>query len=107
MNAAFFLSAARAIIAEPVRWTRYSAARNVRGQPVPAVDGLARCWCAYGALEAVGGLADGPAGDLLRDAAEAVHGASVVTCNDRLGHAAVLAMYDRAIALAAAEAEGR
>lgn len=95
------LKAARELIADPNHWTKGSFARDASGQTCSPTSEFAVCWCASGALRKVEGcqLDDLPvAWDYL---STCVPGGSVAAFNDgaRL-HAAVLKMYDKAIALA-------
>jgi hypothetical protein len=69
------LRQARALIADPAHWTRGAHARN--------------------ALDAITGVAS----------SDACRWKDIVDVNDEDGHAAVLEMYDRAIALAESEPE--
>lgn len=93
------LVAARALIADEKRWTQREFARDETGIPVDPVDDSACAWCALGALSRV--LNCSPLGE---DWSRVETLASVVTedglvveVNDTDGHAAVLAMFDRAI----------
>ena len=43
------LKAARALIADPERWTQRTDARNAHGLPVDPRDTDATCWCPIGA----------------------------------------------------------
>jgi hypothetical protein len=94
------LRAARALIEDPKRWTKGEEARNADGDPIHPSKPEAVCWCALGATIRVGGnradLRTLTMACALRDAEPS--GFGVVDVNDRDGHAAVLALYDRAIA---------
>ncbi len=93
------LTEARRTITDPDRWTTRVMARDVSMEAVDPYDPRAQRWCAIGSLmlasvtlaptrayeEAVDALLDG-AGDR-----------GLFETNDQLGHAAVLAMFDRAI----------
>ena len=102
------LTAARAMLAERVRWTQGEMARDAYGSPIDAEADGAVCFCAWGAFTRASlGWEDTPAE---RQADNAMYAAAVALfqyypsqVNDQLGHAAVLRMYDRAIELA----EGR
>lgn len=97
------LKAARELIADVQHWTIGAPARDAYGASVAGVSKRAVCWCTIGALVRVEG-AWGPAQDFLREVAG---GASLVTVNDRDGHAAVLNLFDRAIAISKLESEVR
>lgn len=105
------LRAARAIIAEREHWTTGEMARNAEGNSCPWGSRDAVRFCALGAIRRVvrdpGDVIDACA--VLHAAARALYPekASFVTeVNDQLGHEAVLAMFDRAIA-AWGEAEAK
>jgi len=93
---------ARALIADENRWCRSSLAKDELDREVRPTDPLARRWCAYGALvvaafELVG---DVKQAQKLADAvAKEVRGqSSLINTNDTKGHAAVLALFDQALA---------
>jgi hypothetical protein len=101
------LIAARARIADQAQWTTEVYARDASGNSVlPNAPGACR-WCAYGALVAEGAEEHGPEAGLLTRAARSLRSYGVLGTNDELGHAAVIAMYDHAIELAALCEEGR
>jgi hypothetical protein len=98
---------ARALIADRMHWTSGTLACTSDGQPVAWDDRLASQWCAQGAIYRA-------ACDLVGDPKEAMHisaplinsicplGSSLLrghltTINDRWGHAAVLALFDKAL----------
>jgi hypothetical protein len=100
---------ARTLIADPQHWTWGTLARSREGQEVSWADRFAHRWCAMGAIYRA-------AFDLLGDANKAANvGNDVVrsiippgvsqlrgylaTLNDRKGHAAVIAAFDRALAV--------
>ena len=93
---------ARALIADERHWCRGSLARDERGQQVDPTDVVARRRCAYGALiaaafELVGDL--NQAHKLADAVAKDIRGpSSLINTNDTLGHAAVLAIFDTALA---------
>src|SRR5262249_2010554 len=113
-NALTALMQARALIADPERWTRSAPARRwkaphgwVKGEWIPteAPTASARRFCAAGALCKVSGVRSGAPGfAFLEAAAVRLFGIGVGRANDdrRLGHADVLRRYDLAIALAGA-----
>ena len=97
---------ARALIADPAHWTRGELACTAEGQSVAWCDPSATKWCAQGAIYRA-------AYDLVADQKEATrigNGAAKSICrprrlfmsltiiNDRQGHAAVLAAFDKALA---------
>ena len=96
------LRAARALIADPARWTQGEDARDACGSPAWAGRhaSSAVCWSADGALMHV--ERDKNSFWPARDALVAAMGASAVVFNDTHTHAEVLAAFDRAIALAEA-----
>jgi hypothetical protein len=100
---------ARALIANPDRWTTGSYARTAIGTKCAPDDPLAARWCALGARHiasegAATEVSDAVESALRRAARELRDGGSPAAVNDRRGHAAVLAMYDRAIELLEQEA---
>lgn len=110
-SAAEILRAARKRIEDPERWTTEQYARTESGASADPNEESACKWCAKGAICAELGVSDplpleSPLLWFLRKAASVKYGSTcgdVVTINDTRGHAAVLALYDRAIELAEAE----
>lgn len=96
------LKAARAKIADPANWTRFTLARNAKGNPVAPTAKGATCWCAHGALYAVGGTAKSATENILYEAAGDTFHADPAEVNDNLGHVEVLKVFDIAIAKAEA-----
>lgn len=97
------LWAARELLADPGRWTQGVYARDERGAKMPPEDVRAVCWCALGALlrpEATWQADFVRGGAFLVQAADELFRSTPSGVNDRLGHAAVLRIYDRAIELA-------
>jgi hypothetical protein len=91
------LRAARERISDPERWTTREYARDAKGYPARPQQ-LAACrWCAVGSVCAELGL--DPIDGEKRPEVEAL-GPAVHSTNDYHGHAATLAMFDRAIAKA-------
>lgn len=108
-NAVTVARAARALIAHPDRWTIGSYARTATGTKCTPDDPLAARWCALGARNLASEGADHEVSDavesaLRRAARELRDGGGPAIVNDRQGHAAVLKMWDRAIALLEQEA---
>jgi len=103
------LRAARELISDPAKWTQGAYARSSKGEELYYGNNPeAVCWCAYGALEKVSGqktFSEVPGNKQLEESCPNTNDndLSVPAINDRLGHAAVLALYDRAIALAEQE----
>jgi hypothetical protein len=105
------LRAARALIAEPERWTRGVFARDAKGQSIPLFDKRAERFCVLGACR---NIADPLPEYILGDEAELaldevcaeLHGKTIPAFNDdpQTTHADVLALYDAAIARAESEA---
>ena len=93
---------ARALVEDENHWCRGALARDGSGRQVDPTDATARRWCAYGALvaaafELVSDLSQ--AHDLADAAAREIRGASsLINTNDTGGHAAVLAVFDKAMA---------
>jgi hypothetical protein len=93
---------ARELIAEPEHWCRGSYARGKGGVSVSVGDSSARRFCAMGALilaalELTGDIQRGR--ELAYRAASTIsQTGSLVFVNDHRGHAAVLALFDKAIA---------
>ena len=100
------LRAARETLSDPTRWTQGAYARSASGRRLWFESPSAVCWCAYGALGKHSGLhpEEGRAADFLRRAADELFDLYPTEVNDDRGHAAVLSMYDLAIALADVEA---
>lgn len=96
------LKAARAKIADPANWTRFTLARNAKGVPVAPQSKKATCWCAHGALYAVGGVRGSVSENILYEAAGDTFLADPAEVNDNLGHIQVLMVFDIAIAKAEA-----
>lgn len=95
------LRAARALIADPERWTTVCFARNGSGNAVSIYAKTAKQWCAIGAVRKVAGrnrISDGDRAALrLRDLAQEQGISTVTAVNDGCGHRAVLSLYDEAI----------
>jgi hypothetical protein len=102
---------ARALIADPARWTQHALARNAAGESHPPThpqgnnifweglqgnDPQACAWCAIGAIQHVTPTSQ-KARRLLTIAADALYNTHVANVNDELGHTAVLEIYDHAI----------
>lgn len=94
------LKAARALIADPKHWTRGTFARDANGEPCASGAVEAVCFCALGALKRVAPswtLVDAIQQHIYNLDREALM-LGVAGINDNLGHAAVLALFDRVIA---------
>lgn len=99
MNTRETLVAARALISDPERWTTGVPARAEDGRMCDPDAPAAVRWCAMGALLAVGPIEDSQHPyNALWGAAMTIYDTGVVTVNEDLGHAAVLRLYDYAIA---------
>jgi hypothetical protein len=116
-----FLRAVRDHIADPDRYTPTGIALDERGQtvtPLRTTDSRGRQSCAavrwsdWGArayVQSCGGVSIAvwdDAADLVRVVAHERHGTSIHQIGVRHGHAAVLAVYDAAIARAGASVPG-
>ncbi len=103
MNTKEILIAARELIADKSRWTQGTLARNVEGNPEHCVQGkTAVCFCAAGAVMHCATGEDEEewigAWSALDAAAFSLYGGrDVAGVNDKLGHEAVLKVYDHAI----------
>ncbi len=93
---------ARALIANENHWCRAAVARDERGFQVDPTGATARQRCAFGALvaaafELVGDIKQ--AHDLASSVAREIRCTpSLINTNDTEGHAAVLALFDKALA---------
>lgn len=105
------LREARELISDPKRWTTQGYARDSQGEFTSALSVRAVCWCAEGAVLR---SASDPEKcfvpfDILNEVARRIpkktSGNQIVAVNDELGHAAVLRMFDAAIASAEKEAQ--
>jgi len=98
---------ARSLLADEKHWCRGALARDEGGRQVDPTDAIARRWCAFGALvaaayELVTDLSQ--AHDLATSAArEICCCSSLINTNDTRGHAAVLALFDEALAVRAVD----
>lgn len=97
------LQKARALIADPERWTREALARTSEGWEVRGDNPTACRWCVVGAIQAIAlgaGVATWPATVALLPFIP--HHADVPSWNDdpKTTHADVLAAFDAAIARA-------
>lgn len=91
------LKAARDLIADPGHWTTNFPARNAAGQGVSSSSKDAVKFCAYGAIAHVLGVdeLDGPT---LQRLSRHAHGVGISIINDCNGHAAILELFDLALA---------
>ncbi len=93
---------ARILIADESQWCRAALARDEGGRQVDPTDTTARQRCAFGALvaaafELIGDIKQ--AHDLAVVAAREIRcTSSLINMNDTEGHAAVLALFDKALA---------
>jgi hypothetical protein len=105
MKTSEILAMARALIANEKHWCQGSYAARASGGFTDALDPEATQWCALGACIKVTGGMEGR-WNMARNALYAARRAgelSVVRVNDKLGHAAVMHLYDKAIEMAIAE----
>lgn len=112
------LIAARALIEDPKHWTREALARDAHGLKVSTRDESAVCFCGAGAVSRICKLEFDPDGSgktewqrAYNEATERLrvaNGTNIININDGLGwcdkegqggHAAVLAAFDKAIAI--------
>jgi hypothetical protein len=101
------LITARALIADPTHWTRSFLACNAAGRPVHWCDPSATAWCAMGAIYRSAYEFVGNKEEATRIGKEVAKGVapiwicrSLMTMNDVLGHTAILAKFDKALAAA-------
>jgi hypothetical protein len=94
------LRAARELISDLAHWCQGKLARDEDGVPCYPGSEDAEQWCAQGAHARFtrGNVISGPLWDFLNGVARRGFGLSASGVNDQLGHAAVLELYDRAIA---------
>lgn len=102
MNIKETLTAARDLISDPKNWTQKDAARTSNGMFCSADNPKATCWCAWGALDHVSdynSIINEKAAQALRNAAYKLFSTYnvAVDVNDRLGHEAVIKVYNQAI----------
>lgn len=94
LNALNCLVAARTLLSDKKNWTQGGYARDSVGSLIPPQHPCAACWCAAGALMAVGApdsVADRAAIALLDN------GFDVPGTNDSEGYKATLRMFDETI----------
>ena len=100
MNTKEVLIKARELISDPNNWTAHAYARDAKGERVEINSPAACKFCALGAVQRVIGRPHDPS--LSRKAWNALHEQtsdySVASVNDNEGHAAVMEMFDKAIA---------
>ena len=93
------LKAARALIADPERWTQAAFARTEQGKVVKPWSPSASCWCATGALWKVVGATEER---LFADAKDALYFGTyqrhIAEANDDNDHAYIIRRFDKAIA---------
>lgn len=102
-DAVAVLRQARELIANPANWCQGETARDAEGWSAHPEDGRARRWDAIGAVERVAGRGSKVCGDALNLLYDVVPGGvsterGVASVNDDDGHAAVLDLFDSAIA---------
>jgi hypothetical protein len=97
---------ARALIADPAHWTRGALARSADDNYVDWYDRSATKWCAQGAIYRAAYDLVGDQNEATRIGNEVAKNiyrpswrfVSLPNVNDRQGHAAVLAVFDKAVA---------
>jgi hypothetical protein len=103
MKPSSVLVQARAIIADPNKWTTQAFARDKGGYSTSAHSENACRFCAVGAVKKVlGDNRDSEGGLLYKvwNLLDEASGSTIAYTNDNKGHAEVLAAYDKAIHLA-------
>jgi hypothetical protein len=96
---------ARALIADPARWTMWMLASTANGRPVAWHDASARRWCAVGAIHRAAFDLVGNKRRAVCIATEVINNVypptwvrrSLPALNDARGHAAVIELFDRAL----------
>jgi hypothetical protein len=96
---------ARALIADPARWTMWMLASTASGRPAAWHDASARRWCAVGAIHRAAFDLVGSKGQAVCIAVEVINSMhphswarrSLPALNDSQGHAAVIELFDRAL----------
>lgn len=91
------LTRARALIADPARWTQGDYARDANGKSVLPNSRYAVCWCSVGALRKVTRCAILPDCAYLALSDGIGSHKSVHAFNDASTHEEVLLLFDRAI----------
>lgn len=104
MASADILRAARARIEDPKDWFQGWYAATAEGKSTGTKSADAVCWCAYGALICAGSHEKSPEAVILEKQARRLFRKDLIDTNDKAGHAAVLKVFDAAIAAAEAEA---
>lgn len=99
------LRAARALIEVPERWTKCAFARDAKGIVVSEDEESAVCFCVLGAIyrHPPSPLTDGARWFLDESLPETFLGVGTFNDHPSTTHADVLALFDRAIALAEGE----
>jgi hypothetical protein len=102
---------AREIISDPEKWTQHAGAREASGFEVVPHSTVACRWCAWGAIQKAAReiVGQGIYVHSLRAAARldtnivqsGLH--PLFAVNDQQGHAAVLSLFDKALAMEAAQ----
>ncbi|MCC6224705.1 MAG: hypothetical protein IT201_14575 [Thermoleophilia bacterium] len=92
------LRRARRRIADPERWTAHAHARDALGNVVMPNSPEATCWCAVGAVKAECQDDNRLLSDTYEALAAVASPRTPIDVNDQLGYAAVLDMFDAAIA---------
>lgn len=96
LSAKEILEAARDLIADPKRWTKWQFARGKDGHVVASCSEKAMCWCMNGALIKV---SDGIGTIEARHVLSTVTGLNIASFNDNSPHEDVIAAFDIAICL--------
>ncbi len=105
MKPSELLTKAKAVIADPRRWTQGWYAKDAEGQPVGSRKSYAVCWCSLGALHAVAheentyNTRSAAAWYLTRVSVEFGY-IGISDFNDNSSHEAVMKAWDKAIKLA-------
>lgn len=104
------LKQGKSLISKPETWTQGAFARHKDGHPVPEFSCNAASWCSLGALAKAACADDdtenytfNAAATLLRRALKMGAVTDLAKFNDTHTHAEVMAMWDKAIAIAESE----
>ena len=105
MKPSELLTKAKAVIADPRRWTQGWYAKDAEGQPVGSRKSYAVCWCSVGALDKVAYEENTyktffAATEYLGVVADEFGCSSIPDLNDHSSHETVMKAWDRAIKLA-------
>ena len=109
MNLAKQLLAAKAVIEDPQHWTHRYYATDDQGIEIDPTNQRACRWCATGAIMKglpqwswINSFKESDAAKLLDGVSKYLFSVGLISVNDKIGHEAVMAVYDESIAQAKA-----